>query len=260
MQFQLFGFPVSIEGSFLLTLGLLGFFSAGGDTGLVVAFVVIGAISVLIHEFGHAFAARSQGVIGIPTISLAGMAGLTRYRLKEAPTRLQSIFISFAGPLTGVVLGAGVLVFDQANVLADTSFNNNLINIALFTTFGWSAFNLLPIVPLDGGHIMTDLIPGDRQTRQRRAALVSVVFSVAAGILLLVWFGTGAIFGIFILGSMAMQNITIFSKSREAARITPALTPRQGDLRDMPGTAETASPDGAPTPESPGEQPPPPAQ
>ncbi len=238
MNFRLLGFPVSIEPSFLMTLGLLGYFSAGGDTALVIAFVVIGAISVLIHEFGHAFAARSQGVVGTPSIALAGMSGLTRYRLQEAPSRAQSIFISFAGPLTGVVLGAAVLAFDRAEVLEATDFNNNLIRVALFTTFGWSAFNLLPIVPLDGGHIMTDLIPGDRITRQRRAAIVSVVFAVAAAIWLVTAWGLGAIYGVFILGSMAMQNLSVFSKSQEASRIAPPMTPRQGDLKDLPGTAE----------------------
>ncbi len=238
MNFQLLGFPVRIEGSFLMTLAFLGYFSARNDMALVVAFVIIGAISVLIHEFGHAFAAKSQGVIGTPSIALAGMAGLTRYRLQEAPSRVQSIFISFAGPLTGVVLGAAVLAIDRAELLEATTFNDRLIRIALFTTFGWSAFNLLPIVPLDGGHIMTDLIPGDRQTRQRRAAIVSVVFAVAAAIWLVTAWGFGAIYGVFILGSMAMQNLSVFSKSRDAARIAPPMTPRQGDLKDRPGTAE----------------------
>ncbi len=232
-SFQAFGFPVSIQGSFLLTLGMLGYFNSGGDTGLVIAFVVLGAISVLIHEFGHAFAARSQGVVDTPTISLEGMAGLTRYRLQEAPSRAQSIFISFAGPLTGFVLAAIVVAVDRAELLEATRFNNNVLNIALFTTLGWSIFNLLPIVPLDGGHIMTDLIPGDPLVRRRRAALVSVVFAAAAcGLLLYLW-GTGAFFGVFILGSMAMQNLTAFSKSKEAAKLAPPLTPRQGELRQV---------------------------
>ena len=161
MDFKLFGFPISIQGSFVLTIGFIGFISFNDQIDRIIAFVVIGVLAVLIHEFGHAFAARSQGTIGTPEISLAGMAGLTRYRLEEAPGRLQSIFISFAGPLTGIVLGAIILGVRLSGVVEETPFISDLFLIGLFTTFGWSAFNLVPIVPLDGGHIMTDILPGN---------------------------------------------------------------------------------------------------
>ena len=204
MSFRLLGFPISIQGSFLLTLGFLGFISFNEQFDLVVAFVAIAVIAVLIHEFGHAFAARSQGTVGTPTISLEGMAGLTRYRLQQAPSRTQSIFISFAGPLTGIVLGAIILGIRSAGVIDETDFVRNLFRIGLFTTFGWSAFNLVPIVPLDGGHIMTDLLPGDRLERRRRAAWVSI--AVAAVLAPGLWFFTGLLFAPIILAGMAFQN------------------------------------------------------
>lgn len=206
MAFRLLGFPVNIEGSFLLTLGFLGFISFDDRIDLIVAFVIIAVVAVLIHEFGHAFAARSQGTVGTPQISLAGMAGLTRYRLAKPPSRGQSIFISFAGPLTGIVLGAIILAVRSAGVVEDTVFVRNLFNIGLFTTFGWSAFNLVPIVPLDGGHIMTDLLPGDPLERRRRAAWVSI--AVAAVLAPVLWFVTNLLFAPIILGAMAFQNWT----------------------------------------------------
>ncbi len=204
MDFQLFGFPVTIQGSFVMTLGFIGFISFGEQFDLIAAFVGIAVLAVLIHEFGHAFAARSQGTVGTPMISLAGMAGLTRYRLTKAPSRGQSIFISFAGPLTGIVLGFAILAIRSFAPVDETQFVRSLYWIGLFTTFGWSAFNLIPIVPLDGGHIMTDLLPGNTLERRRRAAWVSI--AVAAILAPVLWFTMKLLFAPIILAAMAFQN------------------------------------------------------
>lgn len=204
MSFRLFGFPITIEMSFLGVIAFLGFISFNDRFDLIAAFVVIAVISVLIHEFGHAFAARSQGTQGTPTISLEGMAGLTRYRLAAMPSRAQSIFISLAGPLAGIALGLVVFAVKQAGVIEETAFVRNLFNISFFTTFVWSAFNLMPIVPLDGGHIMADLIPGSVPVRNRRAAIVSVGVAVVAALAL--WFQFKFLFAPVILGGMAFQN------------------------------------------------------
>lgn len=214
MNFQLFGFPITIQGSFLLVIGFLGLISFPDQFDLVAAFIVIAVFSVLVHEFGHAFAARSQGTQGTPTISLEGMAGLTRYRLAAPPSRLQSIFISFAGPLAGIVLGLILLAVRVADVVELTNLNRNLFNIGFFTTFGWSAFNLLPIVPLDGGHIMTDMIPGSVSERGRRAAMVSIAIAVVVGGLL--YWQLGLLFAPIILGGMAFQNFQMLRASTTA--------------------------------------------
>lgn len=240
LSFRLFGFPVRIESSFLLVVGLLGY-SSSVQLERVVAFVVIAVIAVLIHELGHAFAARSQGTIGTPAISLAGMAGLTRYRLADDPSRLTSIFISVAGPAAGVLAGIVVLVLRRADLVEDTGLVDASFDIALFTTFGWSAFNLLPIVPLDGGHIMTDLIPGSPRTRQRWAALVSIGVAAAVGIWLFVRFEL--LFGPLILGMIAFSNLGVLRSSRPVSTPAPPTTapppgPRPPDSRGFPTSPE----------------------
>ncbi len=214
MDFRMLGFPVSIQGSFVLTIAFLGYISFNDQFDRIAAFTAIAVVAVLIHEFGHAFAARSQGTAGTPSITLAGMAGLTRYRLNELPSRGQSIFISFAGPLTGIVLGAVILGVRQAGVVTETAFIGDLFRIGLFTTFGWSAFNLVPIVPLDGGHIMTDLLPGDRLERRKRAAWVSIAIAVVLAPAL--WYFTGLLFAPIILAGMAFQN---YSSLKDLERV-----------------------------------------
>lgn len=224
MSFRLFGFPITIHPSFLMVVAILGYISFPEEIDRVVAFVAIALVAIVAHELGHAFAARSQGTTTTPTISLEGMAGLTRYRLQRPPSRAQSLFISFAGPLAGIVLGALILALALSGVVERTPLNDDLILIGLFTTFGWSAFNLLPIVPLDGGHIMTDLLPGSVPVRRRRAAIVSVVVAVGAGVWM--WFALGSLFGPVILGMMAFQNFTMFSNSKPAAVAQPPMSPR----------------------------------
>lgn len=207
MSFRLFGYPTTINGSFVLTIAFIGFLSFSEQVDRVLIFAAIAVVAVLIHELGHAFAATSQGTVGTPEISLEGMAGFTRYRLAEQPGRLQSIFISVAGPLAGAFPGVILLIVWQAGLLdGQGPVVEDALNIGLFVTFGWSVFNLLPIVPLDGGHIMTDLIPGDALVRERRAAVVSIVFAVVIGAAL--WFQFGLLFAPLILGFMAWQNFS----------------------------------------------------
>ena len=109
MSFRLLGFPTTVNGSFLITVAVIGFLSFPEQIDRIVLFTAIAAVAVLIHELGHAFAATSQGTVGSPTISLEGMAGFTRYRLAEAPGRLSSIFISVAGPIAGALPGVILL-------------------------------------------------------------------------------------------------------------------------------------------------------
>lgn len=213
MNFSMFGFPITIQMSFIGVIGVLGFVQYQDRIDLIVAFVVVAVIAVLIHEFGHAFAARSQGTHGVPEISLEGMAGYTRYRLQEQPSRAQSIFISVAGPLAGIVQGLIIVGIGLSGVIESTNFTENLFRMGLFVTFGWSAFNLMPIVPLDGGHIMTDLLPGSVPVRGRRAAMVSAVVAIVAAGGLYFLFRGGALFAAVILGGMAWQNIQTIQRS-----------------------------------------------
>lgn len=223
MSFRLFGFPITLQGSFFLVLGLLGYTSFPNQIDRAVAFVAIGVVAVTIHELGHAFAARSKGTVGTPTISMEGMSGLTRYRLKEVPSRATSIFISFAGPLAGLVTGAIVFFIARAEFLERNALNDDLISIALFTTIGWSVLNLLPIVPLDGGHILAELLPGDRHSRTRKAAVISIAVAVVAAIW--VWIQFRAFFGVLILGMLVAQNMSLLSSSSKPS-IAPVVSVR----------------------------------
>ena len=75
------------------------------------------------------------------------MGGVTTYSPPRQLSRLESLGISLAGPAVGLVLGARAGAgCDRSNRPA--GLIGFALRAAIFTTVGWSVFNLLPIVPL----------------------------------------------------------------------------------------------------------------
>ncbi len=177
LRFSLFGFPVRVEGSFLLVLGLFGMGLPGAH---IVIWVLVAALSVLGHELGHAFASRSVGAKA--SITLEGLGGLTRSSRTEPLTRRESALVSAAGPAAGLLLG--LLAFVAIGQLGWESWTTGgwVLRLAVFTTAGWSLFNLLPVLPLDGGHLLEVGLPGSPEERRRKAARVSIVVAGAGAL------------------------------------------------------------------------------
>jgi Zn-dependent protease len=69
--------------------------------------------------------------------------------------------VSFAGPLSNVVLGAiaaGILRLASAAGL-DLGEANQFLWIFVLVNFSLAAFNMIPLPPLDGSRILTALLP-----------------------------------------------------------------------------------------------------
>jgi len=199
LRFALLGVPVTVRLSVVVVLALLG---AGlGDPVAIGMWVVLGLASIVVHELGHALVARAAG--SDPVIELAGFGGVTRYQpTPRARTRGWSLAIGLAGPAVGLVVG-GVALLVRPSVAAFGPYPEVAMTIVVFTSIGWSLFNLLPIPPLDGGQALTQVLPGDALQRQRRAALVGVVVSLL-GILVAVY--VNQVFAAVFLGLFGFQN------------------------------------------------------
>src|SRR3954452_14212423 len=96
LRLRVFGFPVHIDVSFFVVMAIFGFSGRNTITGLV-AWIAIGAVSILLHELGHAFVARTTGAA--PAIALVAFGGVTTYRPPAPLTRARSLAISATGPL-----------------------------------------------------------------------------------------------------------------------------------------------------------------
>jgi stage IV sporulation protein FB len=106
------GTAVRIHVTFLLLLAWIfgiSYLSGGPQaawSGLL--FILLLFLCVLLHEFGHIFAARAFGV-HTPDVTLLPIGGVSRLeRIPEQPS--QEFFIAIAGPCVNVVI-ALVLIF-----------------------------------------------------------------------------------------------------------------------------------------------------
>ncbi len=110
--FRIAGIQLRIHITFLLLIAWLafGYYAQGGSAVAAsrVIFVLLLFLCVVLHEFGHAFAAKAFG-INTPDITLLPIGGVARLeRMPEEP--VQELIIAVAGPLVNVVIALGLFV------------------------------------------------------------------------------------------------------------------------------------------------------
>lgn len=170
---KVLGIPTKIDPSFLVLSLFLGA-SRGLNLPLLLEWLVVVFISVLLHELGHALVARRFGLS--PQITLYSMGGLTSWSevTEIAPTK--HLAISLAGPAAGFLLG-GVLFLAAPSLLRAAP--SELLTVAyhdlLWVNIGWGVFNLFPILPLDGGHVLLTL---ERWLTRKQDQIISHTISL----------------------------------------------------------------------------------
>lgn len=192
-MFRLLGFDVKVQSGFVVFMGLIVVLY-GNQFGIWLAGAI--AILTLVHELGHAVAARRTGAHA--EISLGFLAGYASYQPSRPLSHGERAWISFAGPLTHIAVSVGVLLVMGVNPLDQSSFTETDASRAIW----WAGpaigmMNLIPVLPLDGGNIVTTgldrIVPG-------RARTYMLYFSIAATLAGAVWMFTNGRqgFGIFI--------------------------------------------------------------
>jgi len=150
--------------------------------GVAVLLLIFGC--VLLHELGHALAARRYG-IRTRDIVLLPIGGLARLlRMPEKPQ--QEIVVAIAGPLVNVAI-AGVLlmVLGGLGQLPDLqTLKLGPLETLLWVNIMMVAFNLIPAFPMDGGRVLRALLalrlPYPRATRI--AAIVGQAIALLFGV------------------------------------------------------------------------------
>lgn len=170
---KVLGVPTKIEPSFFVLSLFLGA-SRGFNLPLLLEWVVVVLISVLIHELGHALVGRRFGLS--PQITLYSMGGLTSWSEAREVAPMKDLAISLAGPAAGFLLG-GVLFLTGPTLLR--AMPSELLTIAyydlLWVNIGWGIFNLFPILPLDGGHVLLTL---ERWLTKKQDQIISYTISL----------------------------------------------------------------------------------
>jgi Zn-dependent protease len=140
------------------------------------AFAVGFVLLLLVHEMGHVIALRREGIrasapMFVPFLgAVISARSLGRNALAEAR-------VGLAGPILGSIGAAACIVLYHAT-------GNELYRALAFTGFFLNLFNLIPVVPLDGGRAMAAMSPA--MWFAGFAGLIALVFVWPNPILLVV--------------------------------------------------------------------------
>ena len=229
LNFRVAGFPVQVHPFFfLVTLGTgANLWRSPASLALWLAVVFL---SVLVHEVGHGLAFRSLGHPA--SISLHGLGGTTTSQGGEPLTYRQDFWVSLAGPAAGFFLGLLVLAFERFIPMGHAGGLVGFgVSSLLWTSFGWGLLNLLPVRPLDGGHMMAAVV---RQRGGHRAEwlipAISLFTAACCLVLSILWPQRWLwLFALILVGA----NINAFAKAwierkymlglRQASRARPVL-------------------------------------
>lgn len=201
IHFRLFGIPITIEPWFWITLVILG--TSGTDNKatqdalmLTGIFVLVGAISILVHELGHALTARAFGAE--PSITLQAFGGFASFP-GAGITRGQDFLITAAGPFVQIILGILawiVLIYVDLPTDYSKQLFKNLKDISLF----WAIINLVPILPLDGGRLLAATLG------PKRIKATMIISMIIGGLVALLFLSVGEWLFAAILAFFAFQS------------------------------------------------------
>lgn len=179
------GIDVKIHATFFLLLAFIAFLNhkSGGPAAAIdgVIFVSLVFLSVLLHEFGHAFAARRYG-IRTPDITLLPIGGLARLeRIPENPK--QELVIAIAGPLVNVAIAA--VLWSYLGLTSELPHPAHIEHVGvslpkrlLLANLVLIVFNLIPAFPMDGGRVLRAFLA----MRMEYARATNIAATIGQGI------------------------------------------------------------------------------
>jgi Zn-dependent protease len=216
---RLFGFPISVDISWLIILALITWSLAEavfrpalpdaseGDR-LILGFVTALAffLCIVLHEMGHALVARSRGIPirGMTLFLFGGVAELAA----EPPSASSEFLMAIAGPLVTVFLSGLFFVLSLlATGLGWAASIEMIFRYLALINLSLLVLNLLPAFPLDGGRVFRSIlwgITGNLRRATRWATAIGQGFAwllIACGV---VEFFQGNIVGGIWLGLIGM--------------------------------------------------------
>ncbi len=159
------GTVIRIHLTFVLFLVWIGVshYAQGGQRAAFegVLFISLLFACVLLHEFGHVFAARRYGV-QTPDITLLPIGGVARLeRIPEKPS--EELVVALAGPAVNVAIAAVLFLAlgGLPSMDAGTQVHNpavGLLGRLAWVNISLVVFNLIPAFPMDGGRVLRALL------------------------------------------------------------------------------------------------------
>jgi len=157
-----FGIRVELHVTFLLFIGWIavsrGLMSGNPAQAVaMVALLLLVFSCVLLHELGHALAARRYG-IATRDIILLPIGGLARLeRMPDKPQ--QEIVVALAGPAVNVAIAVLLIVLElvlgvRAGEVEARLLEGGLVETLIAVNVIMLLFNMIPAFPMDGGRVL----------------------------------------------------------------------------------------------------------
>ena len=179
------GIDLKIHGTFFLLLAWIGFvyYRQGGTAAAIdgLIFILLIFVCVVLHEFGHALAARRYG-IKTRDITLLPIGGVARLeRMPDKPR--EEVIVALAGPAVNIVIAAAlwIVIGLTSGIPAPEMMEETGTSLALrlFTVNIWLVlFNMIPAFPMDGGRVLRALLA----MRMNYGRATQVAASIGQGI------------------------------------------------------------------------------
>ena len=224
------GIQLRIHVTFLLLLGWIALGSTGAALFLLLLF-----LCVVLHEFGHAFAAKAFG-INTPDITLLPIGGVARLeRMPEEPA--QELIIAVAGPAVNLII-TGCLFLTGGSFIYPLTTDTGLRDLVLTINMMLLLFNLLPAFPMDGGRVLRALL-ATRLSYARETQIAANIGQACAFIFGLLGLMNGNYMLIFIalFVYIGASQEAALAQMRDVSRRFPVSSAMVREFRTLPATA-----------------------
>lgn len=172
-------------------------------------FVVIIVLSISLHELGHGVAAIYQGDrtpnelghmtlnpvvhMGWPSLIMLALVGMAWGQMPVRPDRFKDgsagrMLVAAAGPMTNFAIAAlCILVLNTVASSPTSIVSPTFFFLAAYVNIGLGLFNLIPIPPLDGFTVFSELFPSFRAVGQHPQVGLFFIVLFVTGALSFVW-------------------------------------------------------------------------
>jgi Zn-dependent protease len=229
VRFSILGIPVEIKPAFLILAVLL--YSMVGAFDKTIELLLWAFTALMVHELGHALAFRRFGLFPRIELHMLGGAAIVTAGEHARLTNTQKLWVSFSGPLASVLLG--VVFWGIAAGLGGMPHlflsEQEAFIFPLFFTFGWGILNMLPVLPLDGGHVMQYLLAyNPRWNAERIAAYIGVGI---ASLLLVYVLMNFSLWNLMLVAMLLSHNVMRLRQQGPATFVPAAKVPKTNTTR-----------------------------
>lgn len=149
-------------------------------------------VSLIIHEYSHYFLSKRLGYM-LNSLNFmpygAKLDGETIYK-----KRSHEIAISLAGPMSNIIIALLFMAVWWLNPII-YGYTKEFVEANIYL----GVFNLLPIFPLDGGHVLINLFNNDK--KKKKAYIFMQVIGIIICVVLMI---------LFILSAFKKLNFSLF--------------------------------------------------